>query len=585
MSKSFFYLSLSALFMFFSPSYMLADQHEIVDFASRPYAKTVIVGGGIDMPPYEFIDANGNPSGYNVELIQAIADVMGLDLHFKLQDWNLSREALKNGSVDMLEGVFVTDIRANEFTFSLPYLTVHHAIFARKDSPAVDSVGALKGNKVIIHRSSLMHDYLIRTGQDKDLLIVDNPADALRRLASGEYDYAVLPLLPGIYLSQSLKLTNIVPVSSSIMSSPYAFATAPGNNNLIAQLNEGLAIIKQTGRYQEIHEKWLGVGELQEINLKVILRYIMFAVTPLLLILGAFALWSRTLHRQVAIRTADLEQEIKERKQAEEALRLNQQQLIQADKMAALGVLLSGVAHEINNPNGLILLNLSTLKRALANIHDILEEYYEHHGDFSVGGIPYTIMRDEIPRMIDDMQHSAGRIKYIVDDLKNFARKNDEQEKLPVDFNSIVKTALRLLDNNIKKSTHFFSVNYVHLPLMQANAQRLEQVIINLILNACQALTNPDQKITVTTRYDESRSLIIFEVTDEGYGIAQEDLTKLTDPFYTTKRDRGGTGLGLSVSLKIVKEHQGKLHFSSSIGQGTTVTLYLPIEQDYYDTQ
>lgn len=583
MFKSFFYLLVSVSLTLCFP--LCAQERESVDFASRPYAKTVIVGGGIDMPPYEFIDENGKPAGYNVELIQAIAEVMGLELQFKLQDWNLSREALKHGDVDMLEGVFVTDIRADEFNFSLPYLTVHHAVFARKDSPAVDSVGELKGSKVIIHRSSLMHDYLIHKGQDKDLFIAENPANALRSLASGKYDYAVLPLLPGIYLSQSLKLTNIVPVSASIMSSPYAFAAAPDNHRLIAQLNEGLAIIKQTGRYQQIHEKWLGVGELHQINLRLILRYILLAVTPLLLILGAFALWSRTLHRQVAIRTADLELEIKERKQAEEALRLNQQQLIQADKMAALGVLLSGVAHEINNPNGLILLNLPTLKRALADIYVILEEHYERNGDFSVGSIPYTIMRDEIPRMVDDMQHSAVRIKRIVDDLKNFARKNDVQEKAPVDFNVIVQTALRLLDNNIKKSTHAFEASYAALPPMYANAQRLEQVIINLILNACQALTHPDQSITVATRYDESRGLIIFEVADQGCGIIQEDLTKLTDPFYTTKRDSGGTGLGLSVSLKIVKEHQGKLHFSSVPGKGTTATLYLPIEQDYDDTE
>ncbi len=170
-----------------------------------------------------------------------------------------------------------------------------------------------------------------------------------------------------------------------------------------------------------IYNKWLGVMEPEHVDWKTVAKYGAVVVIPLVMLLGGFALWSRTLHRQVAVRTADLTREIAERKHAEEELRLNQQQLVQADKLAALGVLVSGVAHEINNPTGLILLDVPILKRAHADSERILEQHYQASGDFIIGGIPYSEMRHEIPRVLDEMQDGAKRIKRIVNDLKDFA--------------------------------------------------------------------------------------------------------------------------------------------------------------------
>jgi len=135
-------------------------------------------------------------------------------------------------------------------------------------------------------------------------------------------------------------------------------------------------------------------------------------------------------------------------------LRRNQQQLVQADKLAALGVLVSGVAHEINNPTGLILLDVPILKRSFGDTERILAEHYETQGDFSVGGLPYTEMRHEIPRILDEMQDGAKRIKRIVNDLKDFARRDDTADKVPLDLNSVVRTALRLVDPTIRKATN-----------------------------------------------------------------------------------------------------------------------------------
>ncbi|NTV48840.1 MAG: transporter substrate-binding domain-containing protein [Geobacteraceae bacterium] len=546
---------------------------------SPPKSATVIVvGGDRDYPPYEFIDKNGQPNGYNVELTRAIADVMGMKVEFRLGAWSEMRGALQSGKIDVLQGMSYSEERAAEVDFSLPHTVVNHAVFARRDSPNVNTLAELEGRSVAVHRSGIMHDYLVRNRFSGRLTLTDTPADALRQLAAGKTDYAIVAIVPGMYIIRELKLTNLLPVVRNVATHRYCYAVDKGNTELISRFNEGLAILKKTGQYERIYNKWLGVLEPPEVSWRHLAKYGAIVVGPLVLLLGGFALWSRTLHRQVALRTADLTREIADRCYAEEELRLNQQQLLQADKMAALGVLVSGVAHEINNPTGLILLEVPTLKRFHADAAKVLERYYRENGDFTCGGLPYSRMREEIPRSLEKLQDAGKRIKRIVDDLKDFARHGDSACNENVDLNVVAQAAVRLVEPSIRKATACFSAEYdPHLPTIRGNAQRIEQVLVNLILNACQALPDPTRCIQLTTAYDSGSDSVTFRLRDEGSGISPEHLARLTDPFFTTKRDMGGTGLGLSVSAGIIKEHGGTLEFDSIPGSETVVTLTLPV--------
>lgn len=537
----------------------------------------IVVGGDRDYPPYEFIDKNGQPSGYNVELTRAIAEVMGMQVEFRLGGWSEMRAALQAGKIDVLQGMSYSEDRSREVDFSLPHTIVNHAVFARRDSPNINSMAELEGKSVAVHRSGIMHDYLVKKGFRGRLVLTDTPADALRQLAAGKTDYAIVAIVPGMFIIRELKLTNLIPVVRNVATQRYCYAVKKGNTELLSRFNEGLAILKKTGKYGVIYNKWLGVLEPERVDLRTIAKYAAVVVVPLLLLLSVFALWSRTLHRQVALRTADLTREIAERRNAEEELRLNQQQLLQADKMAALGVLVSGVAHEINNPTGLILLEVPTLKRSYGDAAKILERYYRENGDFTCGGLPYSRMREEIPRSLDKLQDAGKRIKRIVDDLKDFARQGDSACNEIVDLNAVAQAAVRLVEPSIRKATTRFSAEYgPALPCVRGNAQRIEQVLVNLILNACQALPDTGRAIALATWHDSAGGVVGFRLRDEGSGIAPEHLSRLTDPFFTTKRDLGGTGLGLSVSAGIVKEHGGTLEFESVPGNGTTVTLTLP---------
>ena len=272
-----------------------------------------------------------------------------------------------------------------------------------------------------------------------------------------------------------------------------------------------------------------------------------------------------------------VKRDITERRQAEERIRLQEQQLIQADKMASLGILVSGVAHEINNPNSFITFNAPILTHIWNDAMPILKHHYEESGDFTLASLPYEKAAEAVPKLLSGISRGATRIKNIVGNLKDFVRQDQSGEFQPIQFNAVLESAVTLLSNEINKRTKHFSVEYgADLPLALGDFQKLEQVMINLISNSCQALPDLEKAVRVQTDFDADSGTVRLTVADEGVGISPENLSKIMDPFFTTKRDSGGTGLGLSVSYSIIEEHGGKLEFSSTQGEGTTAILSLP---------
>jgi signal transduction histidine kinase len=176
---------------------------------------------------------------------------------------------------------------------------------------------------------------------------------------------------------------------------------------------------------------------------------------------------------------------------------------------------------------------------------------------------------------------SARRIDAIVQGLKDFARQDRADMTQIVNLNVVVKSSLILLENMLKKATNKLTVDLSpKIPTFHGNTQRVEQVVVNLVQNACQALVDRNQAISISTDYDRARAMVVLAVEDRGRGIPSEDLEKIFDPFFTTRREEGGTGLGLSVTSTIVKEHRGELDIRSEPGQGTTVKVLFPVQVD-----
>ncbi|MCI0623287.1 MAG: PAS domain S-box protein [Acidobacteria bacterium] len=276
-----------------------------------------------------------------------------------------------------------------------------------------------------------------------------------------------------------------------------------------------------------------------------------------------------------------ISRDITEQKKAGEMARLQELRLLQADKMASLGVLVSGTAHEINNPNNYILLNSRIISKVWNDAKPILQQYYEQTGDFPLAGMPYSQAHEKIGQLVSGISEGALRIERIVRNLKDFARKDSGDLNQTVNVNAVIESGLVIVSSLIKKSTDFFSVEYSpDLPRIKGNAQQLGQVVINLVTNACQALPSKEKGIVVSTGLSKDAGNISIEVRDEGIGITPENLKFIFDPFFTTKRDTSGTGLGLSTSHSIVKNHGGELRFTSEPGKGTSVAVILPIAQN-----
>jgi len=252
-----------------------------------------------------------------------------------------------------------------------------------------------------------------------------------------------------------------------------------------------------------------------------------------------------------------------------------------ASRLASLGELAAGIAHEINNPNAVILLNSAIIKDAFADAEEILNAYFKEHGELSLAGIDYSELRIELPLLIDRVKDSAERIKRIVDDLKNFIRDEKRTFDEMVDVNKVVTDGVRLLENMIKNSTDHFSLKLEpDLPVIRGDAQKLVQVLVNLVHNACQALTDTSQPIVVETYFDKEARNLILRVTDQGHGIEKDQLPRLFEPFYTTKRSTGGTGLGLSVSHRILKEHGAQMTIASELGKGSVFKVFIPVRRE-----
>lgn len=273
----------------------------------------------------------------------------------------------------------------------------------------------------------------------------------------------------------------------------------------------------------------------------------------------------------------------KELTEAYKDMKLVHDQLLQQEKMASIGQLAAGVAHEINNPAGFIGSNLNSLQKYVANMNEgiaFLERTIMSMNDPEVATevkkmkrrLKFEFIREDIDDLIKESKDGIDRIALIVRNLKGFSRAEDDTPK-PTDLKECLEGSLSIAWNEIKYKAKV-EKNYQELPLIQCLPQQLSQIFVNLLVNAAQAIE--DQGIiTVNTRQEKDWAVV--EIGDNGSGISPENLEKIFVAFYTTKSVGKGTGLGLSICHDIVQKHQGTITVASTVGEGTCFTIKLPI--------
>jgi CheY-like chemotaxis protein/anti-sigma regulatory factor (Ser/Thr protein kinase) len=245
--------------------------------------------------------------------------------------------------------------------------------------------------------------------------------------------------------------------------------------------------------------------------------------------------------------------------------------------MESLGALVAGAAHEINNPINLIMYNIPLFQKVWHDFLPVLEQYAGKDPNRKYGGLTYDFLKENLDQLLLDMDMAASRVAKIVTDLKNFARQSNITDKKAIQLNTAVENAVRLAQTTLRKSGVSLDLELApDLPLMKGNLQSIEQIILNITINAVQAINHDQGKVKITTGSQKKYGRIYISISDNGRGVAPSIADKLFDPFVTDKQAEGGTGLGLSVTYSLVKAHDGEISFQSNEGKGTTFNVSFP---------
>jgi two-component system, NtrC family, sensor kinase len=276
-----------------------------------------------------------------------------------------------------------------------------------------------------------------------------------------------------------------------------------------------------------------------------------------------------------------------------ERLENTQAQMLQSEKMASIGQLAAGVAHEINNPTGFVSSNLKTLTDYIEDISELIDKYHDmitkledeqQRGSLSEptlaavdklkqfeNDIDVEFLMEDISDLIGDCREGTDRIKKIVIDLKDFAHPGEDKAQL-TDINVGLESTLNVVNNEIKYKATVHK-DFGDIPAVLGIPQQLNQVFMNILVNAAQAI---DKKGDINIKTRSVGQNIEVSIADTGSGISADDLTKIFDPFFTTKDVGKGTGLGMNIAYNIIEKHNGTIQVESELGKGTTFTISLP---------
>lgn len=310
---------------------------------------------------------------------------------------------------------------------------------------------------------------------------------------------------------------------------------------------------------------------------------------------------------ELASANRQMEADIQRREQVEQELRhryteleqLNTElsnaraQLVQSEKLASIGQLAAGVAHEINNPMGYVFSNISTLENYLGDLFGVLDAYEDAEPEIRNGPLldqlhqirrskDVDFLKEDIPLLMRESREGISRVRKIVQDLKDFSRVDKQQQFEKADLHRGLNTTLNIVANQIKYKADVIR-EFGDLPLIECCPSQLDQVFLNLLVNAADAMPEGEKRgqiyLSTGTRNTAEGEFVWVEVRDTGSGISPEHLNKIFDPFFTTKPVGKGTGLGLSLSYSIIQEHHGQIAVTSAMGEGTTFRVTLPVVQ------
>ncbi len=272
--------------------------------------KKLRIGGNKDFPPYSYVDSKGKPAGYLVDIVRAIARDSNIEIEIQLSSWPKALQDLKDGSSDMVSGMFFSPGRTKDFAFSQSVCTINEIIIARKGTYIPEDMNELSGKKILVQQNSAIQEYIRQSTYRADIMSVPLHEESLRRLAAGEGDYAVLPQMLAKYFIKELGIKNIS-LGPVVATSEFCFATRHSNGPLIATFSEGLVALEKTGQLHQIQSRSLSPYKSNQVSNVLLTKYIAVIAGPLLLLLFGVLFWSRQLKSRVGKATMEIQEQRK----------------------------------------------------------------------------------------------------------------------------------------------------------------------------------------------------------------------------------------------------------------------------------
>lgn len=516
--------------------------------ATEATKSRIVIGGDADYPPYEFLDENGQPAGYNVELTRAIARQAGLDVDIRLRPWAEIRAGLARRNIDAVQGMFYSPERDVNFDFSPPHTLINHVIVVRDQEEAPRTLAELAGKSILVMAGDIMHDLAVKQGFARQLVLVKSQEEALRLLASGRHDCALVAKLPALYWIDKHGWRNLHVVQPPVTSPEYCYAIPHGNNALLAKLAEGLATIKSTGEYRQIYSRWLGVYEKPELSGWEIFKYSLYGVVPLIALLVGSVIWSRSLKGKVDSATAQLQQEIEERKLVIKALDA---------KNAEMERFLYTVSHDLKSP-------IVTIKGFLG----LLEIDLQSGNEEAVANDKKHIRQatDRIRALLDDLLEFS-RVGRVVNSPSAFSLRQITEAAVAMVAGAIAERRVEVVGSDA--DVRFF-----------ADYNRLLEIWQNLLENAVKYMGGQSAP-RVEMGMEQRGGELVFFVRDNGIGIDPQYRDKVFGLFEKLDPDSEGSGLGLALVARIVALNQGRIWVESDgPGTGSCFCFTLPAALD-----
>lgn len=389
--------------------------------------------------------------------------------------------------------------------------------------------------------------------------------DAMWAVNNGEVDVLLCPLAHCTYLINELGANNLRVVGQTEFFDNYSFAVKKSLPKLLTIVENALAAIEPERR-NAIFKRW---NSREEVLVKTDYTKVKYLLLGALLITLVIVFWNRNIAKYA-----------KSVANAHEELKQTQSQLVQAEKMASLGTLTAGVAHEINNPTNFVHVGVQNLEVDLERVQRYIFDLAGENADEEI----VNAIQGQFKPLFDHLhtiQDGTARIKTIVKDLRSFSRL-DSPETQWVDIRDCLRSTINLVRTKYIETAEI-ETHFEEVPQLGCHPAQLNQVLMNVIVNACHAImvkqldesSNKPGKIIISCRQLEHE--IIIEVTDNGCGMSEQTKNRLFEPFYTTKAVGEGTGLGMAISFGIIKEHGGYMEVESTLGEGTELRIHLPL--------